>query len=86
MSQNDLEQRCVMETNLIFEGLKFMVLGMGTVFLFLVVLIALMNAMSYIIHKYFPEVQPTENKPSVQDNKKIVAAISAAIMHHRNGA
>ncbi len=86
MSQNDLEQRCVMETNLIFEGLKFMVLGMGTVFVFLVILIALMNAMSYVVHKYFPEVQPTENKPSAQDNKKVVAAITAAIMHHRNGA
>ncbi len=75
-----------METNLVIEGVKFMVLGMGTVFAFLIIMIACMNLMSSIIHKYFPEPQasaqaPVENK----DNKKIVAAITAAIMHHRQG-
>jgi len=74
-----------METNLILEGLKFMALGMGTVFLFLIVLIILMNAMSKIIHKYFPEVQVPQT-PAPQDNKKVIAAISAAISHHRNRA
>ena len=77
-----------METNLILEGFKFMGLGMGTVFLFLVVMIGSMNLMSYIIHRFFPEPQATESAPSAtpqQDNKKIVAAITAAIKHHRQG-
>ncbi len=74
-----------METNLIAEGFKFMALGMGTVFLFLIILIVLMNAMSAILHKYFPEPQPgvTPDVASKQDNKKIIAAITAAIAHHR---
>jgi len=80
----------LMETNLVIEGLKFMVLGMGTVFVFLGVMIVCMNIMSYIIHKFFPEPQasatPSSSSSSVQqDNKKIVAAITAAIKHHREG-
>lgn len=76
-----------METNLIVEGFKFMGLGMGTVLLFLIILIFLMNAMSKIVNKYFPEPQASldpvvESKP---DNKKIIAAITAAISHHRQG-
>jgi len=77
-----------METNLVLEGVKFMILGMGTVFVFLVIMIACMNLMSSIINKFFPEPQPSvggasnENK---QDKKKIVAAITAAIKYHRQG-
>jgi oxaloacetate decarboxylase gamma subunit len=75
------------ETNLVVEGIKFMFLGMGAVFLFLALMIITMNVMSYIIHKFFPEPQASA-KPNVapaQDNKKIVAAITAAIAHHRKG-
>ncbi len=46
-----------MDTNLVVEGFKFMALGMGTVFLFLITLIFLMNIMSKILHKFFPEPQ-----------------------------
>ena len=77
-----------METNLIMEGFKFMALGMGTVFMFLVVLILMMNLMSIIIHKFFPEPTSAEAAPvssQPKDNKKIIAAISAAISHHRQG-
>jgi len=74
------------ETNLIIEGFKFMGLGMGTVFLFLIVMIIAMNAMSAIISKFFPEPQPSEStavKTQNNNNKKVIAAISAAISHHR---
>ena len=71
------------ETNLIIEGFKFMGLGMGTVFLFLIVLIFSMNLMSYVVHKFFPEPQPSATPPAPQDNKKVIAAITAAIKHHR---
>jgi len=76
-----------METNLVMEGFKFMALGMGTVFMFLVVLILMMNLMSYVIHKFFPEPQLNANAPveNQKDNKKIIAAITAAIAHHRQG-
>ena len=76
-----------METNLILEGFKFMGLGMGTVFLFLITMIGSMNLMSYVIHKFFPEPQVSESSSATpqQDNKKIIAAITAAISHHRQG-
>jgi len=77
-----------MDTNLVIEGFKFMALGMGTVFAFLIVMIICMNIMSYVIHKFFPEPQASADTTSVnaqKDNKKIVAAITAAIAHHRQG-
>jgi len=76
-----------METNLIVEGFKFMGLGMGTVFLFLIIMIISMNLMSIIIHKFFPEVEEstTPTDSDTKDNKKVIAAITAAISHHREG-
>ena len=74
-----------METNLVIEGFKFMGLGMGTVFTFLIIMIVCMNIMSAVIHKFFPEPQvsadPSASAP--KDNKKVIAAITAAIKHHR---
>ena len=76
-----------METNLIIEGFKFMGLGMGTVILFLVVMIVCMNIMSYVVHKFFPEPQANleSSANAKKDNKKVIAAITAAISHHRQG-
>lgn len=76
-----------METNLILEGFKFMGLGMGIVFLFLIVLIISMNILSFVVHKFFPEPHQNPDAPVAkkQDNKKVIAAISAAISHHRQG-
>ena len=76
-----------METNLILEGFKFMGLGMGTVFLFLVVLIVSMNILSIVVHKFFPEPQANADTQvtNQNDNKKVIAAITAAISHHRQG-
>ena len=75
------------ETNLIAEGFKFMGLGMGTVFIFLIILIISMNIMSKVLNKFFPEVAPVlDNRSSTKkDNKKVIAAITAAIKHHREG-
>ncbi len=75
-----------METNLVLEGIKFMGLGMATVFAFLIIMILCMNIMSTIIDKYFPEPKASAasaNSAQKKDNKKIVAAITAAIKHHR---
>jgi len=81
-----------MEMNPVLESIKFMFLGMGTVFLFLVVMIYCMNIMSAILSKYFPEARPDVNaklnaamNSSQKDDKKVVAAITAAIKYHREG-
>ncbi len=74
------------DVNLVIEGFKFMVLGMGTVFLFLIIMIGAMNAQTKIITKFFPEPQPSlETEKAVSASKKNkIAAIVAAIMHHKN--
>jgi oxaloacetate decarboxylase gamma subunit len=77
-----------METNLVIEGFKFMGLGMGTVLLFLIILIFMINIMSKILNRFFPEVKPNVNTTTVNtqnNHKKVVAAITAAIKHHREG-
>jgi oxaloacetate decarboxylase gamma subunit len=75
----------LMETNLIIEGFKFMGLGMGTVFTFLIIMIVMMNLMSTIVNRYFPEPKLTETKSVDNQNNKsnVIAAITAAIKHHR---
>ena len=73
--------------NLVFEGFKFMALGMGTVFAFLSLMIIAMNIQSYIIHKFFPEPAPTADQRAAKKSNstaKKVAAIAAAIQHHEN--
>jgi len=73
--------------NLVFEGFKFMVLGMGTVFAFLIIMIMSMNILSYVVHKFFPEPIPTvpgstNNTNTNAKSKAKIAAISAAVQHH----
>ena len=78
------------EVNLVSEALKFMVLGMGIVFLFLTVMIFALKLQAKLIAKYFPE-KPKEVKPAWKpsstenvDEKNTIAAITAAIIHHNN--
>ncbi|WP_375723791.1 OadG family protein [Arcobacter sp. KX21116] len=80
-----------METNLVMEALKFMVLGMGIVFSFLIIMVLALKAQAGLIKKYFPEkenIKPARKvQPSVatSDNTaKKIAAITAAIQHHNN--
>lgn len=77
-----------METNLIAEAAKFMVLGMGIVFLFLIVMVYVLKIQAKLIGKYFPEKKVEPNKPKTankasNDTAKM-AAIVAAVQHHKN--
>jgi oxaloacetate decarboxylase (Na+ extruding) subunit gamma len=74
------------DVNHLLEGVKFMFLGMGTVFLFLIIMIWAMILQTKIITKFFPQPMVTPEAPKAnQTNKNAkVAAIAAAIMHHRN--
>ena len=75
-----------METNLITEAFKFMALGMGIVFLFLIVMIYALKLQAKLIGKYFPQKNITPLKPAVKasDNTAKMAAIVAAVQHHKN--
>jgi len=80
-----------MEVNLVTEGLKFMVLGMTTVFLFLLLLIVVLKIQAKLVQKYFPEKTSTASKAAVadglasgkKDDSEVIAAITAAITDFR---
>ena len=71
-----------MEISLLKEGLFVMIIGMGTVFIFLSVMILIMHLNSFImqkvINKYFPE-EVLENKKIQKNNdEEIALAIACA--------
>jgi len=80
-----------METNLIIEGIKFMVLGMTTVYLFLMLMILVMKIVSKVVNTYFPQkklapisIKKTNlSKPQKNNDEAIVAAITASIQQFR---
>jgi oxaloacetate decarboxylase gamma subunit len=79
------------EVSMVGEALKFMLLGMGIVFSFLVMMMYALKFQAKVIAKLFPE---SDEKPkskgwqpdTVVDNKDDaqIAAIVAAIQHHKN--
>lgn len=78
-----------MELNLVTEGLKFMVLGMSTVFLFLVIMVGVLQVQSAIIMKFFPKpaTEPSASSgtttSSAPDDATRIAVITAAIQMFR---
>ncbi len=75
-----------MEVNLVAESLKFMMLGMGVVFTFLIIMIFVLKAQKVFLTRFFPEKENNikPNKASSTNNTAKVAAIVAAIQHHKN--
>jgi len=73
---------------LIEEGVKFLVLGMTTVYIFLYLMIVVLKIESKIVRKYFPTAKKTpppakKLQQKFSDEDEIVAAITAAIIEHR---
>ena len=77
------------EVNQLAEAVKFMFIGMGVVFSFLVVMIYALKLQAFLISKFIKEeekkVPTNEWKPVTTDDKQITAAITAAIIHHNKG-
>ena len=70
---------------MVFEALKFMILGMGIVFLFLILMIVLLTLQAKIIRTFFKEEEIINAKVPVKsssNNKKTAAIISSAISQH----
>lgn len=66
-----------METSLLDQGVTLMLVGMGTVFVFLTVLVLAMSSMSAIAMRF--QVEPVGDGTGDEE----VAAITAAITQHR---
>ena len=71
--------------SLLSDGFTLMWIGMGTVFVFLVVLVLATQVMSAVINKLYPEkVFILEDTPSVQGiDEETFAGIKEAIRVHR---
>lgn len=76
-----------MDLTLFKEGFVVMIIGMGTVFIFLTIMIWVMNLNSHIlkiVNKYFPEEIPqpkTANKKKSSNNDEEIALAIAAAVH-----
>jgi len=69
-----------METSLLDQGISLMLVGMGTVFTFLTILVAGMSSMSAITMRFIRTT--TDDDVSEEE----IAAITAAITQHRNNS
>ena len=67
-----------MESALLEQGIELMVVGMGTVFVFLTTLIAATSLMSWLVQRFSPVAVVSDEPPAEE-----IAAISAAIAQHR---
>ena len=77
-------------TDLMIEGVSLMLLGMGTVFTFLVILVAAMTVMSRLASKLSTETQSSlpasapAQTAGTGDDGELIAVISAAISRFRS--
>ncbi len=77
--------------DLLLEGVKLMLLGMGTVFTFLMLLVVAMAGMSRLARILEPAATPVVDTPQTRtrtmagsrQDPDLVAVISAAIRHYR---
>ncbi|KZX60588.1 oxaloacetate decarboxylase [Halioglobus sp. HI00S01] len=78
-----------MTDDIVGQGVELMVYGMGTVVVFLALLVVITTMMSRLMTRYFPELpapEPAPRKPvsAAPAEGEVVAAITAAIHQHRN--
>ncbi len=72
---------------MILEAIKYMILGMGIVYLFLLLMVWVLDWQHKLLLKYFPESFETKTEPPVTSKReklKKVAAITAALHHMKN--
>ena len=74
-------------TELMSSGVELMFVGMGIVFSFLTMLVIVINMMSSLVQRFFPEVQANAvNIPAaaIGTDKRTIAAITAAVHQYRS--
>ena len=73
--------------SLMEQGIQMMAFGMGTVFVFLTLLIFATKTMSHLVLRYFPEKQPEapiSQAEGESHSPALIAAITAAVHAHRS--
>lgn len=83
-----------MQGDIVAQGVELMLFGMGTVVLFLALLVVATTFMSRLVTRHFPEQEPARaaqaalqrlrgGQKSHDQDPDLVAVISAAIHQHR---
>lgn len=76
-------------SELLLEGVELMLFGLGTVFLFLILLVLMIRVMSWVIERFtvkapIPVSVPSAVKPASDERSAdVLAAIQSAIHQHR---
>jgi len=70
-----------MSSELLTQGFELMLVGMGTVFVFLTALVCATTLMSHLISRF--SAAPAAETPAVTSDDDEIAAITAAITLHR---
>ena len=80
-----------MQGSIVDQGVELMLFGMGTVLLFLSLLVVSITLMSWILQRYFPEPEVPATAAASSgalevppNDANLVAVISAAIHRHRS--
>jgi len=68
--------------NLVSQGFELAIFGMGTVFMFLTLLILATHGMSLLVQKY--EAKNTADTATQKVDRHLLAIISRAIARHRS--
>ncbi len=76
-------------SELMSDAINLMVVGMGFVFVFLVILVLLTTIMSKLITKYLPAPEPVVAKSKVKkvnasQDAQLLAVLSAAVSEYRS--
>ena len=82
-----------MQGDIVAQGVELMLYGMGTVVLFLALLVVAIVTMSRFVNSYFPQEESSaeaalqklrgRSLPQAVDDPNLVAVITAAIHQHR---
>ncbi len=77
-----------MQGDIVSQGGELMLYGMGTVVVFLALLVVATTTMSRMIGHFFPDPESSPERPQGRDktvdDPHLIAVISAAIHRHRN--
>lgn len=80
-----------MQAGIIEQGVELMLYGMGTVVVFLALLVLATTLMSRFVARYFPEPEPEPSRAAPQppsaasaDDPQLLAVIGAAIHRYRS--